>query len=55
MIIWWLKLGDLPPGHDALLFSIRGTGSFFLYMPSRTDTAGHTYARPLYTQSKVIR
>ena len=29
MTIWWMKLGgNLPLGHDALLFPIRGTGSF---------------------------
>ena len=29
MITWWLKLGgNLSPEHDALLFSISGTGSF---------------------------
>ena len=34
--------GNLPPGHDALLFSINGTGYF--YMPSHTDMARHTKA-----------
>ena len=34
--------GNLPSEHDALLFSISGTGSFI--MASRTDTAGHTKA-----------
>ena len=30
--------GDLPPGHDALLFSISGTGSFICPAPqSRLD------------------
>ena len=38
-----MKLGgNLPPGQDALLFSISGPG--LCYMPSRTDTAGHTKA-----------
>ena len=30
---------NLPPGHDALLFSISGTGPFIC---PGTDTAGHT-------------
>ena len=92
MITWWMKLaGNLPLGHDALLVSISGTGSFIcpvaqirldipmplitqyhrhgwtyqdLWLPSHTDTAGHTKAfdypvtqtqldipRPLITQS----
>ena len=35
-----MKLGgNLPLGHNALLFPISGTGIF--YMPSRTDMAGH--------------
>ena len=42
MITWWMKLGgNRPPGDNPLFFSISGTGS---YMPSRTDTAGHTEA-----------
>ena len=92
MITWWMNLGgNLPLGHDALLFSISGTGSFIcplsqtgldiprplitqsdrhgwtyqgIWLPSHTDTAGHTKAfdypvtqtrldipRPLITQS----
>ena len=88
----WMKLeGNLPLGHDALLFSITGTGCIIctvaqtlldiprplitqshrhcwtyqgLWLPSHTDTAGHTKAfdhpvaqtlldipRPLITQS----
>ena len=42
MITWRMKLaGNLPPGHDALLFD-EWHGIF--YMPSRTDTARHTKA-----------
>ena len=38
----WMKLGgNLPPVHNALLFSISGTKSF-INIPSHTDTAGHT-------------
>ena len=34
-----MKLGgNLPPGHDALLFSRQG----IFYMLRRRDTAGHT-------------
>ena len=40
MIIWWMKLGgSLPLGHDALLFSKSGTGSFIC-----PYTAGQTKA-----------
>ena len=43
MITWWMKLGgNLPPGHDALLFFNKCQGIF--HMPSRTDTAAHTKA-----------
>ena len=41
MITWWMKLGNLPSGHDALLFSIGGTGSCICQV-MHTDTAGHT-------------
>ena len=56
MITWWMKQrGNLPPGHDALLFSVSDTGSFICPvtqtrldiprpLPSHTDTAGHTKA-----------
>ena len=38
MIIWWMKLGrDLPPGPNALLFSITH-GIFYIIMSSRTAT-----------------
>ena len=61
MITWWMTLGgNLPPGHEALLFD-KWHGIF--YMPSHTDTAEHTKAfdypvtqtrldipRPLITQ-----
>ena len=47
---WWMKLGEsLPPGHDALIFSIGGTGSFIDVCPvaqTRLDIP-----RPLITQS----
>ena len=36
-----LSTGNLPRGHNSLLFSTNGTAS---YMPSRTDTDGHTKA-----------
>ena len=47
--------GNLPPGHDALLFSISDTGYFICPvtqtrldiprpLPSHTDTTGHTKA-----------
>ena len=32
--------GTRPPGDNPLLFSISGTGSFIIIVPSRTDTAG---------------
>ena len=35
--------GSLPPTHDALLFSLGGTGSS-INMPSRTNTVGPTKA-----------
>ena len=46
MITWWMKLGgNLPPGHDALLFSRSGTGSC-ICPHARLDIP-----RPLFTQS----
>ena len=42
MITWWMKLGgNLPPGHDTLLFSMSDTGSFIWPV---TQTAGYTKA-----------
>ena len=42
MITWWRKLGEnLPPGYNALLFWISGTGSFICLL---YYTAGHTKA-----------
>ena len=55
---WSMELGgNLPPEHDALLFSISDLRSFIyrqshrhgwayqdLWLPSHTDTAGHTKA-----------
>ena len=36
MITWWMKLGgNLPSGHDALLFLISGTGSFLCSVAQR--------------------
>ena len=32
--------GTRPPGDNPLLFSISGTGSFIIIVPSRTGTAG---------------
>ena len=48
MITWWMKLGgNRPPGHDALLFSISGTGSFICSVrQTRLDIP------PLITQSQ---
>ena len=46
MITWWMKLeGDLPSGHDALLFSISGTEyvmpSYIFYMASDYSVMDH--------------
>ena len=43
MITWWMKLGGNQPPEDnpPSLFD-KWHGMF--YMPSRTDTAGHTKA-----------
>ena len=42
--------GNLPPRHDALLFSASGTGSFIWQVaPTRLDTS-----RPLFTQSWTL-
>ena len=48
MIIWWIKLGrNLPPGHNALLFSTSGTGTF-IYPVTQTRL---DIPRSLITQS----
>ena len=50
MITWWMKLGgNRPPGYDALLFSISGTGSFICPV---TQT-WLDIPRPLFTQSWI--
>ena len=48
MITWWRKLGgNLPRGHDTLLYSISGTGSFICPVAqTRLDIP-----RPVFTQS----
>ena len=41
MITWWMKLGgNLTPGHDALLLSISGTGSFIYPVPQTRRGGG---------------
>ena len=48
MVTWWMKLGgNRPPGHDVLF----DKWHVIFYMPSRTETAGHTKA--LYLPSRT--
>ena len=47
MITWWMKLGgNLPPGHDALLFFISGTAGIFYMLIVQSHRHGWTYTNP---------